>query len=74
MRAEYVGVGIWGNRNSAPGLEAAELTAAFMTLLGNGTRADELRRKAREIGEICRRRPGRDWAADEVAALAGKGR
>jgi len=45
-----------------------------MTLLGNGTRSDAIRAKAKEIGEICQKRPGRDWAADELVALARLGR
>lgn len=73
MRAEYINVGIWGDKRSAPGLDAAELTAAFMTLLGNGTRAESIRRKAKEIGEICSRRTGRDWAADELIGMARLG-
>jgi hypothetical protein len=72
-RVEWLGIGVWGNKNSAPGLTATELTAAFEKVMGNSSEAGLRREKAEELGMLCKREPGRTKAAREIAKLARRG-
>ena len=69
-RAEWLGVGLWGNRLSAPTWKAGELTVAFQRLLGDGEEAVAMRRRAKGLGAIYQNEPGRVRAAREIAMLA----
>ncbi|EXF84532.1 hypothetical protein CFIO01_09660 [Colletotrichum fioriniae PJ7] len=71
-RVEQVGIGIWGNRESAPGFSLNELSDAFLRLVDGGPESVAIRDNARAIQQTLRR-PGRDIAADEIARLAARG-
>lgn len=67
--AEYLGIGIWPTKETAPDWEAEALGQAFLTALSS----EAMRRKAEELGEVASRYEGRHMAAREVAARAEKG-
>ena len=69
VRAEYVGIGIYGNRNVAPDIDAAEFGAAISRLLSPGAEAESFSRKAKEIGEACRMAPGKRGAVAKILEL-----
>jgi hypothetical protein len=69
IRAEYVGIGIYGNRTVAPGIDATEFGAAISRLLSPGEESDKFARRAKEIGEICRGAPGKKGAAAKILEL-----
>lgn len=73
IRAEYVGIGIYGNRSVAPGIDATELGSAISRLLSPGEESDKLSRRAKEIGEICRRAPGKKGAVAKILELVEGG-
>lgn len=73
-RAEYLGIGRWGSRRSAPGVEAREFGAALEhVLIGPG--ADKMGARAKKIADQrVRGGEGRDVAARhilEAMAVAG---
>ncbi|KAH8599576.1 hypothetical protein B0O99DRAFT_612371 [Bisporella sp. PMI_857] len=71
VKIEYLGVGIWANKKAAPTWKAEELIPAFERVLGDSEEAENVRKKAKEIGEISQSRgPGRVLAARAVASLA----
>ncbi|KAI3542384.1 hypothetical protein CABS01_15216 [Colletotrichum abscissum] len=71
-RVEQVGIGIWGNRKSAPGFSLDELSEALLRLVDGGPESVAKRDNARAIQQTLRR-PGRDIAAEEIARLAARG-
>ncbi|KAF6802332.1 udp-glucoronosyl and udp-glucosyl transferase family protein [Colletotrichum musicola] len=64
-RAEYLGIGRWGSRRSAPGVEAKEFGAALLRVL-IGPEAEGIRTRAKEIAELRLRGEGRDVAARHI--------
>ena len=66
VRAEYVGIGIYGNRSVAPEIDATELGAAISRLLSPSEEAKKFSQKAKEIGELCRAAPGKKGAVARI--------
>ena len=69
VRAEYVGIGIYGNRSVAPEIDAVEFGAAISRLLSPSEEAEKFALKAKEIGEICRGAPGKKGAVAKILEL-----
>ncbi|KAM5346177.1 hypothetical protein ACJ41O_009182 [Fusarium nematophilum] len=70
--AEYLGVGIWPTKDTAPGWNATSLSQCFLSAL-TGVSGEAMRKKAKKLGEIARQYEGSVMAAREVAAMAAKG-
>jgi UDP:flavonoid glycosyltransferase YjiC (YdhE family) len=65
-KVEYLGIGVYASKKVAPEVSEEELTAAIREVLGS----EEMRGKARELGEMCRaRKGGREVAADLVEEI-----
>lgn len=73
VRAEYVGIGIYGNQSVAPDFDAVEFGAAISRLLSPGEEAEKFARKAREIGELCRAAPGKQGVAAKILEFVEEG-
>ena len=71
IRAEYVGIGIYGNRSVAPDIDPTEFGAAVSRLLSPNEEAERFARRAKEIGELCRAAPGKKGAVVKILELAG---
>lgn len=71
--AEELGIGIWACRKTSPDWTVDGLTVAFMEMLGDNSRAAEMAKKAKAVGERARANRGRDVAAQEIAKLAATG-
>jgi UDP:flavonoid glycosyltransferase YjiC (YdhE family) len=69
-RVEWLGVGIWGNKLTAPNWTSEELGNAFLKVLSNDEGAKSMREKARWLGKQFQSKPGRVCAAGELAKLA----
>lgn len=69
-RVEWLGIGVWGNRISAPHWTAEEISAAFRIILGKEATATSIRERASELGMISKRDRGRFVAAREIAKQA----
>ena len=70
VRAEYAGIGIYGNRSVAPDIDATEFGAAISRLLSPSEEAQGFAQKAKEIGELCRGAPGKKGAVVKILELA----
>ncbi|EEH48457.1 uncharacterized protein PADG_04536 [Paracoccidioides brasiliensis Pb18] len=66
VRAEWLEVGIWGSRKTAPSWTAKELGQAFLTAVGDGAEAKFMAEKARKLGELAKKAPGRVVAARKI--------
>ena len=66
MRVEWLGIGIWGNRRTAPGWTTLELEEAFLAALGDGKEGQAMRAKAKELAASIRGTPGREVAAKAI--------
>jgi len=69
-RAEYRGIGIYGNRSAAPDIDADEFAAALSRLVGPGSEAQGYKSRALEISGLCRAAGGRRAAVDRILELA----
>lgn len=67
--AEYLGVGIWPGKDTAPVWHAHTLAQGFLAAL-IGDESVAMRQKAKALGAVAATYGGRDWAAAEVARLA----
>jgi UDP:flavonoid glycosyltransferase YjiC (YdhE family) len=68
-RAEYRGIGVYGNRSSAPDIDAEEFAAALSRTVGPGPEAEGYRSRALEISGLCRAAGGRKAAVDRILEL-----
>lgn len=67
VRAEWLGVGIWGTRKYAPVFQPEELASAMIRATGDGEEAVGLRDKVRKFRDlVALRGQGRDVAAREI--------
>ncbi|KAL7951336.1 hypothetical protein V8C42DRAFT_303788 [Trichoderma barbatum] len=71
--AEYLGVGIWPNKKTAPDWEVAGLTEGFLEAL-SGNKSVTMRQNAQALGHKGREYGGRKMAAQLVAEMAAKGK
>lgn len=68
---EYIGAGIWANRGSAPGVDSQALGRAILDVLGNGEQSIAFRKRAHELGEVCRAGGGRNKASAKILEMLG---
>ena len=66
VRAEYRGIGIYGNKKVAPDIEAVEFGAAVARLVLPGKESEGFRTRAKAIAEACRRAGGKRAAVDKL--------
>ena len=73
VRAEYRGIGIYGNKNVAPDIEAAEFGTAVARLVRPGVESEAFRTRAKAVAEACRKAGGRRTAVDKfIEIVEGK--
>ncbi|KAI0446503.1 hypothetical protein F4803DRAFT_567884 [Xylaria telfairii] len=68
--AEDVGVGVYATRATAPDWTVEGLRDSLLRVLDEQEEGRQLRSKAKYLGEIARKEPGRYIAAREIARLA----
>jgi hypothetical protein len=71
-RAEYRGIGIYGNKNVAPDIEPAELGAAIARLVQPGKESEGFRTRAKVVSEACRKAGGKRRAVDKLIEIMNK--
>lgn len=69
-RAEFRGIGIYGNKGVAPDIDADEFAAALSRVVGPGPEAEAYRTRALEISDLCKAAGGRRAAVDRILELA----
>jgi UDP:flavonoid glycosyltransferase YjiC (YdhE family) len=68
-RAEYRGIGIYGNKKVAPDIEAVEFGAAVARLVRPGKESEGFRMRAKVVGEVCRESGGKRAAVDKILEM-----
>ena len=69
VRAEYRGIGIYGNKNFAPDIEVVEFGSAVARLVRPGKESEEFRRRAKAVAEVCRNARGKKAAVDKILEI-----
>ncbi|KAF4207017.1 hypothetical protein CNMCM8927_004112 [Aspergillus lentulus] len=65
-RAEWLGIGVYGNKSRAPSIDAKELSKALLKVMGNTA----YKAKALELAKLCHKKEGRVAAAEKIVELA----
>ncbi|RAH51499.1 Diacylglycerol acyltransferase family [Aspergillus brunneoviolaceus CBS 621.78] len=65
-RAEWLGIGVYGNKSRAPNISAKELSKALLKVMSNKSYRD----KASELAKLCHRKEGRVAAAEKILEIA----
>ena len=69
IRAEYLGIGIYGNRNVAPDIEAVEFGTAVARLVRPGKESEGFKARAKAVSEACRNGGGKRTAVDKLIEI-----
>lgn len=64
-----MGIGIYGNREVAPGIEAVEFGAAIARLVQPGSESERFRVRAKAVAEACRNGGGKRAAVDKLIKI-----
>lgn len=70
-RVEYLGIGLWASKATAPFVNADEFSQAVMAVVDQGEEGRRRRVRARELGEICQKAGGREKACAKLIELIG---
>ncbi|KAF8555818.1 UDP-Glycosyltransferase/glycogen phosphorylase [Imleria badia] len=71
-RAEYLNIGIFGNKTSSPGVRAEEFGKALVRVTGDSKEAVKFRTSARRLKDVCREKGnGREIASVAILKEAG---
>lgn len=71
-RVEYLGIGLWGSKNSAPKWDAEELGIVLLKVVQDSELSRKMRRNAKDLAEICRPDEGRKVAAKKIMEMVAK--
>lgn len=69
-RAEWLGVGVWANRRTAPDENAEELAAGILHILEDTPKAAEIRENCAKFATLSQAAGGRKLAADKIGEYA----
>ena len=69
VRAEYRGIGIYGNKRVAPEIEVVEFGTAITRLVQPGGESEGFRTRAKTVAEACRKAGGRRTAVDKLIEI-----
>jgi hypothetical protein len=69
VRVEYRGIGIYGNKNVAPDIEAVEFGVAVTRLVRPGKESVGFRARAKAVAEACRKAGGARTAVDKLIEI-----
>lgn len=69
-----MGVGLYGNKSSAPGVDAAEFGKALSRVTDMGDEGLRMKEKALWVSQRCREAGGKRAAADFILQAATKGK
>ncbi|KAJ8113148.1 hypothetical protein ONZ43_g5219 [Nemania bipapillata] len=71
--AQDVGIGVYATRDTAPMWTVEGLTDGFLRVLDGGEESRRIAEKAKSLGEVAQKDPGRYVAARGIAQLARSG-
>ena len=70
-RGEYRGIGIFGNKSVAPGIETVKFGTTIARLVKPGKESEGFRARAQRIGELRRKARGKRAAVDKILEIVG---
>lgn len=70
-RVEYLGIGLWASKITAPHIDADDFSRAVMAVVDKGEAGLRRRVRARELGEVCQKAGGRERACAKIIELVG---
>lgn len=73
-KAEYIGVGLYGNKSSAPEVDAAEFGQALSRVTDMVNEGLRMKERALWVAQRCREAGGKQAAADFILQAATKGK
>jgi 2-acylglycerol O-acyltransferase 1 len=65
-RAEWLGIGVYGNKTRAPNISAKELSKALLKVMNNKSYKD----KSVEFSRLCHTKGGRVTGAEKIVEIA----
>lgn len=68
-RVEYLGIGLWASKITAPHIDADDFSRAVMAVVDKGEAGLRRRVRARELGEVCQKAGGRERACAKIIEL-----
>ena len=68
-RVEYLGIGIYGSRESSPLVKSKELSTALMRVTGGGEEATRIKAKAKGLAKIAGKVGGRVKACEIIVEV-----
>lgn len=68
-KVEWLGIGVYGSRKAAPGVEATEFSRALLRILDDGEEASRMSVKAKELAVIAGKVGGRKKASEKIIEL-----
>lgn len=71
-RVEYLGIGLWASKATAPHVDADEFSQAVMAVVDQGEDGRMRRVRARELREMCQKAGGRNRACAKIIELVGR--
>lgn len=71
-RVEYLSIGRWASKTTAPHVDADEFSRAVMAVVDKGEEGRRIRVRARELGEVCQKAGGRKRACAKIIELVGR--
>ncbi|KAL0951774.1 hypothetical protein HGRIS_008445 [Hohenbuehelia grisea] len=73
-RAEYRGLGIYGNKSCAPGVDAVEFGNALARIVNPGPEAERIKGNATRVAKLCKEAGGKKAAVDFILSTLDKGK
>ncbi|RAO66850.1 uncharacterized protein BHQ10_002862 [Talaromyces amestolkiae] len=70
QRVESIGVGIYATRGTAPEWTVKGISDAFLQVIDGGPKSSGIRARAKYLGDVARKNPGKYAAANLIASLA----
>ncbi|KAH6713846.1 hypothetical protein BKA61DRAFT_735430 [Leptodontidium sp. MPI-SDFR-AT-0119] len=68
-KVEWLGIGVYGSKMTAPSVEAWELSRAFLKVVDDSEEASQMALKARELADISGKVGGRKKACNKIVEL-----
>ncbi|KAI9932647.1 hypothetical protein MW887_008896 [Aspergillus wentii] len=65
-RAEWLGIGVYGNKSRAPNIDSKELSKALRKVMSS----DSYQKKATELSRLCHKKEGRVAGCEKIVELA----
>ena len=69
-KIDYLGIGVIGNRSSAPHVNGLEFGRALRSVVDDEPKANLIRKNAHTLGIVCQRKEGRMVACEKIIEVA----